>query len=60
MISNSNDRKRVASVAVSASDRDEPGELRDEHDDRRHRGGNRRNQNVAVVDVAQLVGEHAA
>ena len=49
-----------AVVVVRAADRDQPGEVHQEHDHRGERSGDRGDQDVAVVDMAQLVADDAA
>ena len=51
---------RVAAVAVVAAPAEEQRELRQRRDDTGHGGGHRRREDVAVVDVHELVPEHAA
>ena len=46
-------------VVATAEERTEHRDPRDEHDRHRHGRGNRRDQDVAVTDVGDLVGEHA-
>ena len=47
-------------VVVRAADRDQPGEVDQEHDHGGEGSGDRRDQDVAVVDVAQLVADDTA
>ena len=50
---------RIAASGVAPAHRDQPGELRDEHHHAGQGRGHRRDQDVAVVDVGELMAEDA-